>query len=481
MLDRPLVFLDLETTGAMAHYDRITEIGLVEVDWGRHVGEWSSLVNPDTRIPLSIQTLTGITDAMVANAPTFADLAEELYDRLDGKVLVAHNARFDYAFLKNEFHRLGLRYQPKVLCTVKLSRRLYPQHRRHNLDSLIERHGLSCDSRHRALADARVLWEFTRQIHLEFGPEAIRAATEDLLKKPALPPGLPANVLDDIPEGPGVYVFYGDKDIPLYVGKSIGLRSRVMSHFNNDHRVARDMRISHEITRIEWMETAGELGTLIKQTQLVKRLAPVHNPRLRHNNGLCAFRWEPVNGPKTPQLVSVAGLNLSGLDNLYGMFRSRRVALNSLREIADEHALCHIGMGLEKGEGPCFAYQLKRCRGACVGKESAISHSMRVTQALHSLRVQAWPFPGRIGIREHDPHTRRTEIHVLDHWCYLGTLDSQIDLFDALQARTEPSFDLDTYTILARYFKSRPLNVEIVHLSHPPHPGPLPPQGGEGA
>lgn len=464
MLDRPLVFLDLETTGATAHYDRITEIGLVEVDCGRHVGEWSSLVNPEMRIPLSIQTLTGITDAMVANAPTFADLAESLYDRLEGKVLVAHNARFDYGFLKNAFHRLGLRYQPKVLCTVKLSRRLYPQHRRHNLDSLIERHGLSCDSRHRALADARVLWEFTRQIHLDFGAEAIRAAVEDLLKKPALPPGLPANVLDDIPEGPGVYVFYGDNDIPLYVGKSIGLRSRVMSHFNSDHRVAKDMRISQEITRVEWMETAGELGALIKEAQLVKRLAPIHNRRLRRHNDLCAFRWEPVNGLKTPQLVSSVDIDFSGLDNLYGMFRSRRVALNALREIADEHGLCHIGVGLEKGKGPCFAYQLKRCRGACVGKESTISHSMRVTQALHSLRMQAWPFPGRIGIREHDPQSRRIDIHVLDRWCYLGTLNSQLDLFDALHTRTEPSFDLDTYKILTRYFKSRPRNVEIVQI-----------------
>jgi len=465
MLDHPLIFLDLETTGATVHHDRITEIGLVEVDCGRHVGEWSSLVNPEMRIPPSIQTLTGITDAMVANAPTFSDLAEALYDRLEGKVLVAHNARFDYGFLKYEFRRLGLRYQPEVLCTVKLSRRLYPQHRHHNLDSLIERHRLPCDIRHRALADARVLWEFTRQIHLDLGPGVIRAAVEDLLKKPALPPGLPANVLDDIPEGPGVYVFHGENDVPLYVGKSIGLRSRVMSHFYGDHRVARDTRISKEITRVEWIETAGELGALIKEAQLVKRLAPIHNRRLRRNNDLCAFRWDAVNGPNTPQLVSAADVDFSGLDKLYGMFRSRRVALNALRDIADEHGLCHIGIGLEKGKGPCFAYQLKRCRGACVGKESAISHSMRVTQALHSLRMQAWPFPGRIGIREHDPHSRRTEIHVLDRWCYLGTFNSQMDLFDVPQTWSEPSFDLDTYRILTRYFKSRPRNVEIVHLS----------------
>ena len=464
MLDRPLVFLDLETTGATAHYDRITEIGLVEVDCGRHVGEWSSLVNPEMRIPLSIQTLTGITDAMVANAPTFSELAEALYDRLEGKVLVAHNARFDYGFLKNEFHRIGLRYQPPVLCTVKLSRRLFPQHRRHNLDSLIERHGLSCNGRHRALADARVLWDFTRQIHLDLGPDAIRTAVEDLLKRPTLPAGLPANVLDDIPEGPGVYVFYGDNDTALYVGKSNSLRSRVMAHFNSDHRVARDMRISREITRLEWVETAGELGAVIKEAQLVKRLAPIQNRQPRRDSDLCAFDWDPVNGPKTPQLVSVAEVNLPDLDSLYGMFHSRRMALNALRKIADEHGLCHIGIGLEKGNGPCFAYQLKRCRGACVGQESTLSHSIRVMQALHSLRMQVWPFPGRIGLREHDPHSKRSEIHVLDRWCYLGTLNSQMDLFDALQTRADPPFDFDIYKILTRYFKSRPRNVEIVHL-----------------
>src|SRR6185436_15425154 len=450
---------------ATAHYDRITEIGLVEVDCGRHVGEWSSLINPEMRIPLSIQTLTGITDAMVANAPTFSDLAEALYDRLEGKVLVAHNARFDYGFLRNEFRRLGLRYQPTVLCTVKLSRRLFPQHRRHNLDSLIERHGLSCNGRHRALADARVLWDFTRQIHLDLGQETVRCAVENLLKRPALPPGLPANALDGIPEGPGVYVFYGGSDTALYVGKSNSLRSRVMSHFSSEPGAARDMRISQEITRLEWIQTAGELGALIKQAQLVKRLAPIHNRQLRRDSELCAIHWEPVNGPKTPQLVSVAEVNLLEPQSFYGMFRSRRVAMNALRAIADEHGLCHIGIGLQEGNGPCLAYQLKRCRGVCIGQESAMSHSMRLMQALHSLRLQAWPFPGRIGMREHDPHSKRTEIHVLDRWCYLGTLNSQMDLFDGWQSRTEdPSLDLDTYRILTRYFKSRPRNVEIVHL-----------------
>jgi len=177
MLDRALVFLDLETTGAAAHSDRITEIGLVEVDRGRHIGEWSSLVNPERPISPMIESLTGITDAMVADAPTFAELADELFERLAGKTLVAHNARFDYGFLQNEFRRVGLKYAPDVLCTVRLSRHLYPQERRHNLDSLIERHGFSCESRHRALADARVLWDFTQRIHRDIENTEINPAS----------------------------------------------------------------------------------------------------------------------------------------------------------------------------------------------------------------------------------------------------------------------------------------------------------------
>ncbi|MDH5534446.1 MAG: 3'-5' exonuclease, partial [Betaproteobacteria bacterium] len=127
MLDEPLVFLDLETTGATAHYDRITEVGLIEVERGRLVGEWSTLVNPGVSIPPAIQSLTGITNDMVALAPGFDEIARELYRRLEGKLLVAHNARFDYGFLRNEFKRAGMRYSAGVLCTVKLSRRLYPQ------------------------------------------------------------------------------------------------------------------------------------------------------------------------------------------------------------------------------------------------------------------------------------------------------------------------------------------------------------------
>ena len=166
LFDAPLAIVDLETTGGRPARDRVTEIAVVEIDSGEMVSEWSTLVNPGTSIPPWIQALTGITNDMVAGAPVFEELAPGLFERLAGRVFVAHNARFDYGFLRHAFERAGLDFQARTLCTVKLSRRLYPGYARHNLDSLIDRHRLKFDlhgaARHRALGDARAVWQFLR-------------------------------------------------------------------------------------------------------------------------------------------------------------------------------------------------------------------------------------------------------------------------------------------------------------------------------
>lgn len=182
MFDRKVVFLDLETTGASAGQDRITEVGLIEVDDGYFVREWSTLVNPGIPIPPLIQSLTGINDAMVAGAPYFEDIAQELHDAIDGRMLIAHNARFDYGFLEQEFKRIDQDFSAPVLCTVRLSRKLFPQHARHNLDTLISRHDIECDARHRALGDARVLWQLAQQWRSDPGEAAVLEAMAKLIK-----------------------------------------------------------------------------------------------------------------------------------------------------------------------------------------------------------------------------------------------------------------------------------------------------------
>lgn len=462
MLDSSVVFIDLETTGATAHHDRITEIGCVETEGGRLAGEWSTLVNPEMRIPPAIEALTGISNAMVESAPTFAEIAEGLAERLRGKLLVAHNARFDYGFLRNEFKRLGIDFSSKVVCTVKLSRKLYPQHRRHNLDSLIERHGIQCSERHRALGDARALWEFVGCIAREFDSAHIGACVAAQLAAPALPPGIDRAELENLPERPGVYLFFGENDTLLYVGKSVNLRSRVLSHFSSDYRIAKDMHIKQQLKRIEWRETCGELGALLLESRLVKELAPAHNRRLRASSELYSIRWNPLQG--LAAVVEVGEVAGEAYDELAGMFRSRRDAVNALREIIDAHQLCPLVSGLEKGRGPCFASQLKRCRGACCGREDLRVHAARLALALQSLRLEPWPFATRIGIREYDAARGRAEVHVFERWCYLGAARDEAELAELAASRRRPAFDLDTHQILSRFIKRKRGALEIVDL-----------------
>jgi DNA polymerase-3 subunit epsilon len=326
------------------------------------------------------------------------------------------------------------------------------------------RHGLSCTNRHRALADARVLWDFTRKIHLDLDHTTINSVVDDLLRGPNLPAALPRNLLDDLPESPGTYLFYGENDTPLYVGKSVNIRSRVMAHFSSDHRVAKDMQLALQVRRLDYVESAGELGALLKEAQLVKQLHPIHNRNLRRGAEVNSLHWNPLDGPSIPRPVPVADLATLNLKHVYGLFRSKRKALDTLRDLADEHDLCLILLGLEQGTGSCFGYQLKKCKGACIGKESEMNHAMRVGMALSRLRLEAWPFKGRIGVKEIDRSGIRTDIHLLDRWRYLGTVHTDHELRDALDTRSEASFDPEIYLILTRFFKRHWDSLEIVSL-----------------
>ncbi len=466
MLPQPLVFLDLETTGATATHDRITEIGLVEVAGGKFVGSWSRLVNPEKNIPPFIQALTGITNDMVADAPTFEELAPALLERLAGKLLVAHNARFDYGFLKNEFARAGLAYRSRVLCTAKLSRKLFPEHRRHNLDALMERHCLTCSARHRALGDAEVLWQFVQKIYAEVDSARIDAAVEAQMRSPSLPAGLSAEALEAIPERAGVYLFYDDKGAPLYVGKSVDLYARVRSHFALDHRLAQDMRICERVARVEWIETAGELGALLNEARLIKELEPVHNRRARRIANFYAWELDGALDSSTPLKLVIAGDDEAArLENLFGTFRAKHAAIAALTRIAEEHGLCLALLGLEpvrKSGAPCFAYQLQRCRGACCGKESPAAHNLRLIEALQTLRLAQWPYQGAIGLCERSGE--KSEVHLFERWCFLGTAKCEAEIYDTLEARSRPAFDLDIYKILKRELTRPTKGVTLVEF-----------------
>ncbi len=268
MLAPKIAFVDVETTGANPVVDRITEIAILRVENGELVERWSSLVNPGRSIPPNIQSLVGISDEMVADAPAFAELADGVRALFADCIFVAHNARFDYGFIKNEFSRIGEAFDAPVLCTVKLSRALFPQHHRHGLDALIERHGLVCTARHRALGDTEALYQFAGLIAGQFGRDVLDPAIVKAMRAPSRPAGLPEGVLEGVPEGPGVYLFYGENALPIYIGKSVSLRSRVMSHFSSDHRSGKEAKLTQQVRRVE-AQGAHEL-LLLRGSPVVK-------------------------------------------------------------------------------------------------------------------------------------------------------------------------------------------------------------------
>jgi DNA polymerase-3 subunit epsilon len=225
------------------------------------------------------------------------------------------------------------------------------------------------------------------------------------------------------------------------------------------------MRIAREITRIDWIETGGELGALLEEARLVKQLVPVYNRRLRRAMDLCSWHWRPSELGTQPHIVSARDLDIAQLGDLHGLFRSRTSALEAMREIAAAHTLCPILLGLENRKGACFAYQIKRCRGACIGVESPESHGRRLAQALATLRMRPWPFKGRIAVRESTPGRERTEVIVLDRWCYLGTARSEDELRELEDSRPRPVFDLDTYRILTRFFAKPAAARQVVQLA----------------
>ena len=447
-----ITFLDLETTGATPLRDRITEIALVRFDNGIETARWQTLVNPEQPIPAFIQQLTTINNEMVANAPLFKDVSDTLLSFLEGSVLAAHNVRFDHGFIKSEFKRIGFTLRQKVICTVKLSRLLYPQHKSHGLDAIMQRHNLTTIARHRAMGDVDVMLAFIESAKLELGNDAIIKAAAQLMNHPTLPPHLDANLLDDMPETPGVYLFYGDNDLPLYIGKSTNIRARVLSHFGSDHASTKEMRISQDIKHIEWITTAGDFSALMLESRLVKERQPIYNRQLRNERQLCSWKLNSdPNAKNLLELVREKDINPADLGFLFGTFKSKHQAVEALRNIAEAHQLCPRLIGLEAwAKGACFASQIKHCKGACSGKETPKIHHIRLQTALMAHKLKTWPFTGKIAIKEKNSENDKTQMHVFHQWTYLGSAENDDELAELELKTTQLKFDFDTYKILLK-------------------------------
>ena len=432
-------FIDVETTGMKPLADRVTEIAIIRFNSNGETERWQSLINPGVAIPAEIQALTGITNAMARDAPSFFDVRDQIRRLLEGAAFVAHNARFDYGFIKNEFRRHGEAFTADVLCTVRLSRKLYPDADGHGLDAVIARHGLSGFDRHRAMGDTEATAAFVCAAQDDQTPEVLKAAVKSLLKTPSLPAHLPTTALTDIPDSPGVYLFYGINDLPLYIGKAKHLRERIRAHFSSDHMTPNDIRLSQEMHRIEWLPTAGEFSALLLEAQLVKERMPLHNVNLRRRDKVGFFQWHETDGHASLAWICAAAL-VDGRAGLFGPFSDKASAKKWLMFAAREHQLCDHALGFSKPRStnePCFARQLGRCFGACDGTEVAARHSERLRVAVAANAFPVWPFSGPAIYEETDAANDRADALVFDQWC-------------AVSGGAKLPFDADVYRLLKR-------------------------------
>lgn len=461
----PCVIVDIETTGGNVTYDRITEIGIVEVN-EHGVTEWSTLINPRVPIPKGIQQITGITNEMVAYAPYFEQVAKEILLRLQGKLFIAHNVRFDYGFIRNEFARLAYTFKAKLMCTVRLSRFLYADRDGHSLEKIIARHQIFVTHRHRALDDAKATYKFMTIVEEEKGEELVRAAVKHQYRKESMPAGFDASIIDGLPNSPGVYYFWGENKELLYVGKSISIRKRVLSHFTADHKSSREMKICQQTRNITFDKTAGELSALILESKKVKELQPLYNRRLRRVSHFYSIGLAEANdGLLTPQIFSVSEMP-SNTKKLYGLFPSVKKAKEAIQSISDEHSLCYQVCGLEKFTSrACTSHQLKKCKGYCVGKQPALIHNVKILQGFSALSLKTWPYDGPVALVE-KPQEGESEHHlIVDNWCILGVAESAADYEEILNSNPAPKIDKDIYRYLVTTIFAKKSPVKLVALS----------------
>ncbi len=448
LFDKPLCFVDIETTGTSVTHDRIIEVGMLKVINNEIVEMYESLINPQTHLSPFITSITGIAPSDLEDAPSFEAIYPDVHNFLKESIFVAHNAQFDYGFIRQELGRCDISYTSPVLCTVRLSRALYPTFKRHNLQSIIERFSIPIERRHRALDDSKAMFTFFSQSAKNFPSEVFNNAVTTILKKPSLPKHVSNTILDNLPESSGVYIFYDEYNTPLYVGKSTNIRNRVLSHFTSAKNSTKEMNISQQLQRIETIPTIGELGALLKESALVKELRPVYNRMLRVKREMTVLtKYTDNDGYDRVNIESISTFNSDGLDSVLAVCKTKRQAKDLLVSLCKEHELCENLMGVTNGKGACFTSKLGICKGACSKKELPIKYNMRFLQAFFATKIKRWPFDGAIYIKEKST-TGKIEYFEVNNWCIVGRYSEHDAEHSTPQAL---SFDYDTYKILARF------------------------------
>lgn len=382
--------VDIETTGGRASRDRITEVAVVLFDGTQIIDTFESLINPECYIPYGITELTGITQAMVNDAPRFFEIAKQLHDITEGAIFVAHNVRFDYGFIRKEYKRLGFTFTRKQLCTLRLSRKAFPEFKGFGLGKLI--YQLEIDEsiyggvRHRAMADAKATTEVLKLIlNQQHGQDQIKELVNFGIREALLPQHWTIQKIHQLPDECGVYYFHNKAGLPVYIGKSIDIRKRVATHFSKKTEKAK--KLQEQAEDISYELTGSELIALVLESHEIK----THNPPINRAQRARFFpyiihQYYDDAGYSCFDVAKVTAKTKKKF-KIVSEYPKGNHAKNALKRKIVTHQLCPKLCGLEKSNGACFNYHIGKCSGACAEKESPESYNQRAEHAKELLQT----------------------------------------------------------------------------------------------
>jgi DNA polymerase III subunit epsilon len=369
--------IDIETTGGNPYRDKITEIAVFVHDGHKVVRQYQTLINPERKIPYFISRMTGITDEMVVNAPRFYEVARDIVELTENTIFVAHNASFDYNFIKTEFKNLGYSFHRESLCTVKLSRKIIPGKASYSLGKLCQELGIHINNRHRAGGDALATVGLFEML-LKHSPGGLFLETLGIgYNSKSINPAITRQMIENLPQKTGIYYFLDEAHKIIYIGKSKNIRQRVISHLNTINS-KKSLDMINQIADIAYEVTGSELLALLRESEEIKLHQPLFNRRQRrstYNYGLFSYMDD-----KGYICLKLDKINHSS--SPHTSFANLEMGKKFVFSLTEKFHLCQNLTGLYATSSGCFQYAVNQCNGACIGKEAQSEYNFRVSEAL---------------------------------------------------------------------------------------------------
>lgn len=456
-MNYPFTIVDIETTGSGIQGNKITEISIFRVEGRRITDEFTSLVNPGCDIPYFITALTGIDGAMVRNAPSLAEIAPEIHRITEGSVFVAHSVNFDYHVIKNEFKLLGLHFSRKRLCTVRLSRKVFPGLRSYSLGKLCSSLEIPLTDRHRARGDARATVSlFNKILSCEGADSIIERFLNARSQEATLPPGLPRSVYEELPAKPGVYYFKNSRGVPIYVGKAKNIKKRVLTHFYD--KADKEVQMCRETTDIDFELSGSEVMALLMESSAIKKLFPIYNrAQKRHVPQYAIFSYEDRKG-----VLHLAYNKIKNIPIALASFYTITECRLFLEELCLKFGLCPRYCHLQDGAGRCSHFRVPSCGGICAEAQELSQYNRQVEEAIDSIREGH----GHFIIREKGRTPQENGIILVKDglYCGYGFVDKEANLptlEDVLAFITPQKNTPETKRLLETYRIKHPENTLI--------------------